>query len=66
MEKLPPRIIATVAEELEDGRPIFFRKICMKYGFWRMLCQSGAELKFAYALTGEGSEEKIWVVPSSL
>ena len=40
--KILQRIITAIAEALEDDGPIFFRKIDIKYGLWRILCQSGA------------------------
>ena len=46
-------IITTIAEVPEDDGPIFFRKKDIQYGFWRILCQSGAEWNCAYVLLGE-------------
>ena len=51
--KVLPIIITAVTESPEDDGKNFFRKIDIKYGFWRIICQTGAEWNFAYVLPGE-------------
>ena len=41
--KVLPRTITSISEAPEYGGLIFFIKIYIKDGFWRMLCQAGGE-----------------------
>ena len=56
--KVLPRIITAIEETPEDYGPIFFIKIDIKYGSWKMLCQAGSEWNFTYVLPVEEKEEK--------
>ena len=60
-----PRIIAAMAEAGEE-EVIFYAKWDIKDGFWRMVCEEGAEYNFAYVLPQERGEEPMIVIPTSL
>ena len=49
----------------EDG-PIFFSKLDIKDGFWRMVCELGSEWNFAYVLPNHPGEPIELVVSSAL
>ena len=42
------------------GWPIFFGKRDIKYGFWRMLFNTGEKYNFTYVMPGAGKLEKYW------
>ena len=54
--KVLPRIFSATAEAPGDIGPILFIKKNIKDGFYRMICQLGAEWNFSYVLTGEENE----------
>ena len=60
--KVLPRTIAAIEEASDGNRPILFRNVYIKDGFWKILYQSGAEWHFTYALPGEENEDKMLVV----
>ena len=45
-----PRLIWHLAFAPEDQGPLFFTKLDLKDGYWRMIVQKGAEYNFAYVL----------------
>ena len=52
--------------EADDSEVIFFAKWDIKDGFWRLVCEEGAQYNFAYVLPQEkGCPPKI-VIPTSL
>ena len=64
-----PRLIEAVAmapEGSEWGDHIFFSKLDIKDGFWRMVCGDGDEWNFAYVLPNHPGEPVELVVPSAL
>ena len=61
-----PRIIAALAEAKPEDGPIFFSKMDIKDGFWRMICEEGAEWNFCYVLPALPGDEPEIVVPTSL
>ena len=60
-----PRIIAAMAEA-DKEEVIFYAKWDIKDGFWRMVCEEGAEYNFAYVLPQERGKEPMIVIPTSL
>ena len=60
-----PRIIAAMAEA-EPDEMIYMAKFDIKDGFWRLVCEEGAEWNFAYVMPQEEGEPEKIVVPQSL
>jgi len=58
-------IIHAFAEAEEDAR-IFMAKWDIKYGFWRLDAEEGAEWNFSYVLPQHPGEPIYLVVPTSL
>ena len=58
-------IIHAFAEAEEDAR-IFMAKWDIKYGFWRLDAEEGAEWNFSYVLSQHPGEPIYLVVPTSL
>ncbi len=59
------RIVHMVAAAPED-RDVFFAKWDVKDGFWRMVCELGAEWNFCYVLPQPEGAEPLIVMPMSL
>ena len=61
-----PRIIEAMAMAPEDHGDIWWSKLDIKDGFWRMTCEEGEEWNFAYVLPNHPGEPVEIVVPSAL
>ncbi|KAL7467704.1 hypothetical protein ACHAXS_007940 [Conticribra weissflogii] len=59
------RIIMNVAEAEKWNRPVWFSKLDIKDGFWRLNARKGEEFAFAYVLPSEHNTAQL-VVPTSL
>ena len=61
-----PRIICEISETEDDNIPIFFSKLDIKNGFWKLVCQSGEEWNFAYVLPDVVEAPTHLFIPKSL
>ena len=61
-----PRIIEALATAPLSEAPIHFRKLDIKYRFWRMVCAVGEEWNFAYVLPNKLEAPTELVILSSL
>ena len=60
-----PRIITALAQTADD-EVVFFAKFDIKDGFWRLVCEEGAEYNFAYVMPQKEGEPTKLVIPTSL
>ncbi|KAL7460985.1 hypothetical protein ACHAXS_001421, partial [Conticribra weissflogii] len=56
------RLTKNIAEAEQWQRPVFFSKLDIKDGFWRLNAQNGKEFAFAYVLPSEDKSPQL-VVP---